>query len=120
MHETRPSELFWEDRKLPFSLRRWANDIEEESQREPGVAVPPSPTTDTDLDTLVLPKLISAPDLARKLQLPLPRVDSALRRYREIHPDCAVEVENRRPNEPRYLYRTGDVQPVVQKLVREQ
>jgi hypothetical protein len=63
-----------------------------------------------------MPALLSAGDLARLLKLSLPRVESALRRYRENHPDCFTEAENPRKNEPRYLYRTADVLPVLRRL----
>jgi hypothetical protein len=66
-----------------------------------------------------LPAMLSAPDLARWLDLPVSRVESALRRYRTEHRDCCQEVENRRRNEPRYLYRTADVLPVLQRLANE-
>ena len=62
--------------------------------------------------------LLSAPDLARHLGMDVSRVESALRRYREKYPDCYVETEpgGRRRNEPKYLYRAGDVLPHLQKL----
>jgi hypothetical protein len=63
-----------------------------------------------------LPAVLSAPDLARWFNLPVPRVESALRRFRADHPDCFHEVEDRRQNEPRYLYRTADVLSVLQRL----
>jgi hypothetical protein len=63
-----------------------------------------------------LPVFISASDLARFLGLPPARVESALRRFRSDHPDCAFEVDNPRRNEPRYLYRSADVRPVMERL----
>jgi hypothetical protein len=64
-----------------------------------------------------LPPLLSAGDLARVLQQPVARVESFLRRHRVTYPDCCTEVEEggRRKNEPRYLYRTADVWPVLQQ-----
>jgi hypothetical protein len=64
-----------------------------------------------------LPKMIAAPDLARLLELGVDRVESALRRFRERHPDCAEEQGNPRRNEPRWLYRTADIHPVVERLL---
>jgi hypothetical protein len=66
-----------------------------------------------------LPVMLSAPDLARWFKLSKVRVESALRRFREDHPDCCEEVQTRRRNEPRYLYRTDDVRPVLERLSRE-
>jgi hypothetical protein len=66
-----------------------------------------------------LAALLSAPDLARQFGLPVDRVESALRRFRKDHPDCFTEVENPRKNEPRYLYRTAEVCPVLQRLSRD-
>jgi hypothetical protein len=64
-----------------------------------------------------LPSLLSAADLARALQQPVPRVESFLRRYRADYPDCCTEVEGggTRKNEPRYLYRFADVWPLLQQ-----
>jgi hypothetical protein len=60
---------------------------------------------------------LSAPDLARLLGQPAAKVESFLRRYRDSYPDCYVEVdpEDRRRNEPRYLYRACDVLPALCK-----
>jgi hypothetical protein len=62
--------------------------------------------------------LFSAPDLARQLGLPIPRVESCLRRYRDKYPDCYVQIpeDDRRRNEPKYLYRRAEVWPALQAL----
>ncbi|HKI38262.1 MAG TPA: hypothetical protein VKA46_40785 [Gemmataceae bacterium] len=70
-------------------------------------------------EATALPAMLSAPDLARQLGLPVPRVESALRRFRPDHPDCCVEVQNKRQNEAKYLYRTTDVLPVLQRLAKD-
>jgi hypothetical protein len=63
-----------------------------------------------------LPILASAPDLARHYNLNGDRVETALRRYRANHRDCFVEVENRRKNEPQFLYRTAEVRPILDAM----
>jgi hypothetical protein len=63
-----------------------------------------------------LPKRISGPDLAHFLGLPRHRVVSALRRFRAAHPDCFDEIDNPRENEPRIIYRTAAIAPVIDKL----
>jgi hypothetical protein len=65
---------------------------------------------------VVLLKMLTASDVARYLNLPAPRVESALRRFRKKHPDCAEEQKHPRRNEPRWFYRTADIQPVLQQL----
>jgi hypothetical protein len=64
----------------------------------------------------VLGPLASAKQLADALKLNEDRVEGRLRRYRKEYPDCYVETEGQRKNEPRYLYRTADVLPELQKL----
>jgi hypothetical protein len=56
---------------------------------------------------------LSAADPARLVGATRHTVNAFLRRYREHYPDCAVEVEARRRNEPRYLYRATDVLPAL-------
>jgi hypothetical protein len=58
---------------------------------------------------------LSAADLARQLQLPPGKVENFLRRFRRENRDCCVEVDNRRRNEPRFLYRTEVVVPELQR-----
>jgi hypothetical protein len=62
-----------------------------------------------------LPALLSARDLAEPLGQPVSRVESALRRYRQICPDCCVYSNNPRRNEPKYLYRTDEVMPILRR-----
>jgi hypothetical protein len=62
-----------------------------------------------------LPQLLSATDLAARLRQPPDRVETFLRRRRASHPDCYIEGDNPRKNEPRYLYRVADVWPALQK-----
>ena len=47
------------------------------------------------------------------------RVESFLRRYRQKHPDCYVENETPRRNEPRILYRTADVMEPLREHLRQ-
>lgn len=56
-----------------------------------------------------LPPFLSAADLARRLGRPPGGVETFLRRYRDAHPDSAVEVPGPRVREPRVLYRTAEV-----------
>jgi hypothetical protein len=81
---------------------------------------PPAATEKLPVDDEVAwPVMLSAPDLARRLRLSDDRVESALRRFRKKHPDCCEEVENPRKNQPRYLYRTADVLPILERRVKD-
>jgi hypothetical protein len=68
--------------------------------------------------------LISAKDLANKLRnegrsdASDDAVGARLRRYRGDFPDCYREVEGRRVNEPKYLYRQADVLPHLREHFR--
>jgi hypothetical protein len=59
--------------------------------------------------------LMSAPDLAKLLGWAVGKTESKLRRLRIKHPDCYVESPSARRREPRYLYRTSDVLPLLGK-----
>jgi hypothetical protein len=59
--------------------------------------------------------LLSAADLARELGKTLDAVDSFLRRYRSRYPDCYMETDGPRRNEPRFLYRVSDVLPALKE-----
>jgi hypothetical protein len=61
----------------------------------------------------LLPIYLSASDLASLTGLSVDQVDSFLRRHRRGYPDCYIENESPRRNEPRYLYRTADVLPAL-------
>jgi hypothetical protein len=63
----------------------------------------------------VPPELCSSSDIAALLKQPPDRVDTFLRRYREKHPDCFVPVRSPRRNEPRFLYRTAEVWPALER-----
>jgi hypothetical protein len=91
------------------------HDAARQPGSEPTAGAGASPSVD---EAAALPVMLSAPDLAKRLKLPLSRVESCLRRFRDRHRDCCEEVENRRRNEPRYLYRTADVLPVLQRLAK--
>src|SRR5262249_40582538 len=64
-----------------------------------------------------LSRLLSAADLTRILSARLGRpcggVDSFLARYRKEHLDGFEAIDGRRMNEPRIMYRTADVWPVL-------
>jgi hypothetical protein len=64
----------------------------------------------------ILATLASAADLARAFGLSRPRTESALRRFRKKKPDCCTETDSPRKNEPRLLYRTPVVVPLLKAL----
>ena len=70
-----------------------------------------------DLTFILLMKMATAPDIARLLQLSSSRVETALRRFREDHPECCEPVGNPRKNEPQYIYRTAEIRPVLERLL---
>jgi hypothetical protein len=61
------------------------------------------------------PEFLSVSDLAGLLHLSVDQVDAFLRRYRKKYPDCCIETEGRRKNDPKYLYRSADVLPVLEQ-----
>ena len=64
-----------------------------------------------DDDTPVPPRRI-----AERCKLPYGRVCKRLERLRGNNEDCFVEVQNRRKNEPKYLYYWGKVKEVIQAM----
>jgi hypothetical protein len=106
----------------PFALpddaakleRDQANDVELIRQCRPDLLAAPAAE---QLETF-LPSHLSAPDLARLHGLPKDNVESFLRRYRRNFPDCYIENESRRKNDPHYLYRTKDVMPALKAHVQ--
>jgi hypothetical protein len=71
-------------------------------------------------DESLLAEFYTAKDLTRllgeKFNISSPSaVETFLRRFRIQYPDCAREVEGRRRNEPKYIYRTRDVWPDLTK-----
>jgi hypothetical protein len=62
-----------------------------------------------------MPIFAGAAELARRLGQRTDRVESFLRRLREQFPDCYINTEQPRVNEPRYLYRTADVWPLLER-----
>jgi hypothetical protein len=107
----RVSSPFWQPLP-PIPLNRSGNAPK--TTTPPKVAV--EDPDESESPSPPLAALLSAPDLARHYGLPVARVESALRRFRDDHPDCFIEVENRRQNEPQYLYRTADVRSVLNRL----
>jgi hypothetical protein len=73
-----------------------------------------------------VPAVLSPKDLTRMLSALLGKeitegaVESFLRRHRENSPDCFITVDDddRRRNQPKYLYRTADVLPVLKDHFR--
>jgi hypothetical protein len=85
---------------------------------KPKVAEEPQ-TPPASQEVAPLSEYLSASELARRLNQPAARVETFLRRYREKHLDCAVTVDSRCKNEPRYLYRSADVLPALkQRLLK--
>lgn len=68
----------------------------------------------------LLPAQLSAPDIATRLKRNPKSVSSFLTRLAGKRPDCRIEVENRRRNEPQYLYRTADVWPLLEKWTKDE
>jgi hypothetical protein len=89
-------------------------------KRSPAATAPVEGEDAGTEEQLPLPALMSAPDLARSLGLSEDQVDSFLRRYRTAYPDCYIENESPRKTDPKYLYRTADVLPVLTKRRQQQ
>lgn len=60
-----------------------------------------------------LPQLLSAGELAKRLECGRKSMESFLTRHANKHPDCRTEVDTRRRNEPAYLYRVESVWPAL-------
>jgi hypothetical protein len=89
--------------------------------QQPPPPVPPAPVVTegggdevglTD-DGKQLPQFMCVSDLAKITNLTEDQAGSLLRRHREDFPDCFRELEGRRRNEPRIMYRTADVLPLL-------
>ena len=65
------------------------------------------------------PGFMSGPQLAAELKMTPDAVDGRLRRLREKYPDCYIENDHPRPNEPCYLYRAADVMPHLKKVTHD-
>jgi len=72
-----------------------------------------TPPTDS-----VMPALLSASDIAKRIKRNPKSVTSFLTRFAEKNLDCRVENASRRQNESAYLYRTGDVWPALEKWMK--
>jgi hypothetical protein len=105
-----PDQLFSID-----GAKRRLDELREElrTASPPAQPLPESAPGETLPTPLV--QFLSAPDLARLLDQPVPRVETFLRRFREDHRDCFVETGNPRKNEARYLYRTAEVWPALRE-----
>ena len=62
----------------------------------------------------ILPVLLCASDIAKRIQQNVKSVTSFLTRFAVKKPDCRVANDSKRKNEPEYLYRTADVWPALQ------
>jgi hypothetical protein len=102
----------------PFNLpddaaeleRNRANDLELIQKGRPGLLAAPRGEPLEASPRTFLATFLSAPDLARFFDLPKDAVEAFLRRHRDKFPDCSIENEAPRKNDPKYLYRTADVE----------
>lgn len=67
----------------------------------------------------ILPTMLSAPDIAKRIKRKRESVTTFLSRYAAKYPDCRIENETKRRNEAKYLYRTNDVWLVLEKWMEE-
>ncbi len=84
------------------------------TQQGEGGKTKPNATTEA-----ILPVLLSASDIASRIKKNPKSVTSFLSRFAERNPDCRVEIESKRKNEPGYLYRTADVWPALEKWIKD-
>lgn len=75
----------------------------------------PKPDATTEA---IPPALLSASDIAARINRKRESVTSFLTRFAEKFPDCRVENPSKRKNEPGYLYRTADVWPALEKWMK--
>jgi hypothetical protein len=85
------------------------------NETKPKEGEPSKPDANADTTATLLPSLLSAPDIAKWIKRKRSSVTSFLTRFAREYPDCRVEVEAKKPNEPAYLYRTADVWPALKK-----
>jgi len=94
---------------------QWASTVPAEtSGSEDGKMIVKVPPTET---LPYVPTVATAKDLAHLLEKPVGKVEQFLRRHREKAPDCFIEInkDDRRRNEPRYLYRVAEVLPILKQ-----
>ena len=58
-------------------------------------------------------------DIAKRIGRKRESVTSFLTRFATRNPDCRIENESKRKNEPGYLYRTTDVWPALEKWLKD-
>ncbi len=109
---SRLTKLAVETRNLRVEL-----DNQQANSPPPERAKPPAPPAKTET---ILPALLSASDIASRIQKNSKSVTSFLSRFAERNRDCRVENESKRKNEARYLYRTAVVWPAIQKWVNDE
>ena len=54
--------------------------------------------------------------MARLFEVPPNSLENRLKRYRRGHSDGWQEIEDAKPNEPRYLYQLSAVSPIIEDL----
>jgi hypothetical protein len=124
-HEIGSAPVTWDE--LMEQLRAWLEDLRAKSG--PGRrAVQPAPTAETPpvqaagaTASVATPAPRSSPLAPKELAALLgpsvspAAVDSFLRRYREKYPDCFITVDDddRRRNQPKYLYYPDEVMPAL-------
>jgi hypothetical protein len=100
---------------LEHHIREWSEGLRERTRpcwdRPDPNLVDKCPELPVELWQVPLP----ASTFAEYLGQPVDRVDTYLRRYRRDFPDCYVEQDrdDRRRNQPRYLYRPAEVWPAL-------
>ena len=66
----------------------------------------------------ILPVMLSASDIAGRIKRNSKSVTSFLTRLAVKYPDCRIEIEAKRRNEPAYLYRSADIWPALEKWMK--
>lgn len=63
--------------------------------------------------------LLSSSDLAKLFKISRTILDQRLKRWRQRNQNGWKELENKRKNEPRIVYRLGSVRPLIDEIVRK-
>ena len=67
----------------------------------------------------LLPLMLSASDIAKRIKQNSKSVSSFLTRFADKNRDCRIENPTKRKNEPKYLYRTTEVWPALEKWLKD-
>jgi hypothetical protein len=120
----------WQGKEIPVSqkqLLEWIRETEAaetDDRQSPPIAeeaiqfdFPLKPTDSASVAKVPLPEMAGINELAKFFGVTSASIESYLRRYRAKYPDCChvVEEGGRRRNESKYLYRTKDVGPALEK-----